>query len=527
MLPRMLGLRRGGVLLAIAVVAGLVGAGSASATTFCVPDFHPACPNSGGNVRERDLERAMGLQGGDGRADLIVIDARTIVEDNVFEPVGYEDPNNYSPEGSDPLTIIGAGPASTVITSAGGGNIFLVNLGSNNSRAITMRDLTFRIPAAFTDNMGSAIQLDNGDTLDNVDIVSRNLGSDAIPSIAGTGNVFRNGEIRGEMGGTIVNGIGGNSGSILVEDSRITDASWALLATGGGQVTARRVFLSGVRTYGAFAGKGLVVIENSLITLDDAVGIHASSSGTDNSSVSATQVTALDPGGTNPAFELRKPSGAGSTSVTVVNSIFRGFDSGYDVQAAAGPGIGLATLHARYSNFPDSGNAGGNMQLGAGNVNVDPLLNTDLSLPPNSPAIDAGEPVPGGLATDFLNAVRPVDGNGDGSTIRDMGAYEYQPPRPRADLAPGDVIPPQTTIVRGRRGFAKALARGKAKFDFRSSEPNSTFVCKLDRRKVASCKSPKRYRGLRAGRHTFKVWATDAAGNKDLSPAKKRFRVPA
>ena len=90
--------------------------------------------------------------------------------------------------------------------------------------------------------------------------------------------------------------------------------------------------------------------------------------------------------------------------------------------------------------------------------------------------------------------------------------------------APADTTPPQTTVAKGP---GKALAKGIAKFRFRSSEGGSTFACKLDKRKARSCKSPKTYRHLKPGKHKFKVWATDAAGNKDPTPAKRTFRVPA
>jgi hypothetical protein len=87
-----------------------------------------------------------------------------------------------------------------------------------------------------------------------------------------------------------------------------------------------------------------------------------------------------------------------------------------------------------------------------------------------------------------------------------------------------DTTPPQTNIVKGP---GKKLAKGKAKFAFSSSEAGSTFTCRLDSRKPAACRSPKSYSGLKPGRHTFKVWAADAARNKDPTPAKRTFRVPA
>ena len=69
---------------------------------------------------------------------------------------------------------------------------------------------------------------------------------------------------------------------------------------------------------------------------------------------------------------------------------------------------------------------------GEGNIDLDPDLG-DLAdnggstqtygLGAGSPAIDAGEP--NTLATDQRGFYRPIDGDGDGSPICDMGAFEY------------------------------------------------------------------------------------------------------
>lgn len=85
-----------------------------------------------------------------------------------------------------------------------------------------------------------------------------------------------------------------------------------------------------------------------------------------------------------------------------------------------------------------------------------------------------------------------------------------------------DKTPPQTTIRKGPKKGAKA---GKVKFKFTSSEPGSTFQCKLDKRPFKPCKSPKTYKGLKAGKHVFKVWAIDKAGNVDSTPAKRKFKL--
>lgn len=73
---------------------------------------------------------------------------------------------------------------------------------------------------------------------------------------------------------------------------------------------------------------------------------------------------------------------------------------------------------------------------GTGNLNVDPGLDAFgdyggptrvFALLPGSPVIDRGSPSVCPV-TDQLGLPRPEDGDGDGSTICDMGAVEYRRP---------------------------------------------------------------------------------------------------
>ena len=61
-------------------------------------------------------------------------------------------------------------------------------------------------------------------------------------------------------------------------------------------------------------------------------------------------------------------------------------------------------------------------------------------------------------------------------------------------------------------------------FRFTSSEAGSRFRCKLDRKPYRPCSSPRAYR-VKTGRHTFRVFAIDAAGNRDLTPTLFKFRL--
>lgn len=80
---------------------------------------------------------------------------------------------------------------------------------------------------------------------------------------------------------------------------------------------------------------------------------------------------------------------------------------------------------------------------------------------------------------------------------------------------------PNTTINSGPSGETGA----KVTFTFQSSEAGSGFECSMDGGAYASCASPKEYSSLADGSHTFKVRATDIAGNQDATPAERTFTV--
>jgi hypothetical protein len=85
-----------------------------------------------------------------------------------------------------------------------------------------------------------------------------------------------------------------------------------------------------------------------------------------------------------------------------------------------------------------------------------------------------------------------------------------------------DTEAPQTTIDSGPQG---KTTNASPSFTFSSSEPNSSFECRLDSGSWSSCTSPKGYQNLAAGTHVFEVRATDPAGNTDPTPAARSFKL--
>jgi len=81
---------------------------------------------------------------------------------------------------------------------------------------------------------------------------------------------------------------------------------------------------------------------------------------------------------------------------------------------------------------------------------------------------------------------------------------------------------PQT---RFRRTPGRVVRGHRAVFRFVSSEPGSTFLCKLDRRRFWRCRSPLVLRSLGSGPHVFRVKARAPGGATDRTPATWRFRV--
>jgi len=81
---------------------------------------------------------------------------------------------------------------------------------------------------------------------------------------------------------------------------------------------------------------------------------------------------------------------------------------------------------------------------------------------------------------------------------------------------------PNTTITSGP---PCAVASTGAALRFASSEPGSTFQCRLDSAAWGPCVPPVRLSGLSDGQRIFRVRAIDDRGNVDATPARRSWRV--
>ena len=538
----------------------IAGAGSASADTICTPGFTAACPNNGTNVIQLSLEGAMNLNSSDGVADTIYMSPSTYTDPN-----SGGSPGTLEPLGTDDLNVIGSGTDQSIITSAGTGNQYVVNLNAGN-RKVDMSNLTIVVPASFPDpadpeGPGGALQAQDG-TFDHVDLKTLNDQSNGATSLIGD-TVWKNSHIYGSQGVTFSNGIspGSSSGKLEITNTKIENADWGVIVDGTDTpVVMKKSRVLDPQNYGVLLSNGaLFVMENSVIV---GAGTHAIEADTyagagaadiDAQIRSSTIIGGSDPADAAIRVNINGSFGSKSADVSVTNSILRGFTNTWDMVTPAGPGIGHGSLSFTRSDFTPAGTPADSPVVdltGPGNIDVDPMFTgpSDFHLLPGSPAIDAGDPADIGIVDDFDNGPRPLDGNGDGSRIIDMGAFEAAeivnclntqsacPPPPPPPPPPADTTAPKVSKVKFRHGKSpkkggslkltlSEAATVKATFKpapAKKKGQKKRKKLKLTKKAVAGANTISiRKRKLRPGKYRLSISATDAAGNKSKTIVRK------
>jgi hypothetical protein len=224
----------------------------------------------------------------------------------------------------------------------------------------------------------------------------------------------------------------------------------------------------------------------------------------------------------------------GSYVIEAVNTIF--LSPGPDIRAdnLGSATVEVATTHSSYSKASEENGATVTPEGTQGNQAAAPMLSNpaagDLHELATSPTVDAALPSPANGTLDLDGNPRALPSSiscaGPGPTAPDIGAYEFAPPTPSCPEPTPTPIPPSA----GRVGV-KILSLRKhgstVTLRFAATGGATGFQCRLDRRKWSRCRSPKRYRHLEPGRHSFAVRAAGPAGATLGAPLRRRFVIAA
>lgn len=189
---------------------------------------------------------------------------------------------------------------------------------------------------------------------------------------------------------------------------------------------------------------------------------------------------------------------------------------------------------------PDNFSAGaGNDLLLVNSGDSDPIVDCgegfDTALIDFAPIVD-GPPVDcESIEERAPNSFRPPDTPPDPEPEPEPEPPVTEPPPPPPDpeaKPPVTERPPQSDRTSPATSLRRHPApllfvsgpRRRVSFGFAASEPGSVFHCKLDGQPWRVCRSPRAYL-VTPGRHVFRAFAIDAAGNRDRSPLKFGFLV--
>jgi parallel beta-helix repeat protein len=338
------------------------------------------------------------------------------------------------------------GPDVTIIDGNSAGPV--VTFATSEGRQSVLNGFTLRNGKNSTSGIGGGIRIANSSPTVTGNFIINNSASSAgggvgiyFSSPLIQGNVIRNnGQITGFSGGTGGGGVviqGASSAQILNND--ISNNSWSSADGGGislfaaGTPTIQNNVVSYNSAFSQGGGFYIVNVSDATIVQNLIFGNTAATGG---------GVYWLVPSGARGPFL--------TNNTIYVNNASQGsgvYADGFDSQSQlvnniiiAAPGQTAVTCGNFVSTSPifktndvvsASGSPYGGLctnQTGLnGNISADPLFVNgdagDFHLKTGSPAIDAG--TDGGTpVADFDGVTRPLDGNGDGTAVIDIGAFE-------------------------------------------------------------------------------------------------------
>ena len=297
-------------------------------------------------------------------------------------------------------------------------------------------------------------------------------------------------------GGNRIAGTSANASGILVNSNGNTIAGNTIGVGSGGQARPMQVGIelnadADDNTIGGDAASAENVISN---VTQDAIRITDSASADNQILRNRGEANAdlfIDLGDDGPGNLLAGPNAG--VQAPAIGSI-----TSETLTGTAAPGAAIRV-------FTKATNAPGEVQASLGQASADVSGNWSLDV-----SGQAAGTLIAATATETLNT-------------SELSAVATVPDPPD----PPDTTPPDTTITKQPKNKIKVKGRKKAKaaYKFTATEDGSTFTCRVDAKPAAPCTSPLKLKKLKKGKHTFTVFATDAAANADPTAATDTFKV--
>ncbi len=354
---------------------------------------------------------------------------------------------DYSTPGAPAVAIRGAGQGLTTLQSSSGAP-FILRLGVAGS-AVFGLSIVLQAPSA------AGLVLNASNTVAQFVTVTGTGGLGSADGVQLNGSAtFTDGTVAmPESSDAAIKQVTGATGTVT--RSHLSGAVGLATAEGGSTaLAAHGVEIHASQHAAVAADTATMSIDSSLMVVHGSSPTALLSTNAELTVASAT-IVGSDGGGSSGVGGSISASDHSSASLTFTNSILRGFNHSFD-RAVSGPGT-AANLTAQYDDLhvtnSGSGSVPGLVTI-SHNIDTDPQFvdasSGDYHLFARSEAIDAGGPCDticqAGFDLDGL--IPPIDGDGDGTATRDMGAYEYGH---RVPAASSSTIP--STTVRSPAPF--------------------------------------------------------------------------
>jgi hypothetical protein len=395
-------------------LAGLAVPVTAGATTFCV---HQGGSCSAGQTDEgANLQKALDEAGGSS-GNTVQIGPGTYTHEHGFT-------FNHGTPGPD-VTINGAGAGQTILESSNGKPAPGYVLSFGASAASTLAGLTVHVQKG--DGGGLALATA---TADGISVASDAGGTGGQAALSPSrGATVEHSTIQGETDtGCCPGAVFDNSeGEVTLLDDTLMGFYGLDVADPSAEVTARDLRVQA--RVGVLVTGGSATVDDMLALLDPGA-LFASLEAYQGGVLTVRSATVVGAGAAPESKGLMVYAAGGASKLTLEDSIVRGFPLAWERLINGSGGTASLTMENDDIAAEGANNAAGSPTQVA-NIDVDPLFvdsaTGDYHLRFGSPAIDSGgtcasvcKAVP-----DLDGLIRPIDGNGDGSAVRDIGAYEY------------------------------------------------------------------------------------------------------